>query len=97
MQPILWTEAELAEEAALATTHHFEPEEDEPTDCSDDDEWSDDDLCSRCNGSGEGMYDGSTCSSCGGSGTARKGDNDDRWADAADHYWDMKKEESLEW
>jgi len=30
-------------------------------------------LCSRCNGSGEGMYDGSTCSSCGGSGVAGGG------------------------
>lgn len=25
-------------------------------------------LCSNCNGSGEGMYDGSRCSSCGGKG-----------------------------
>lgn len=31
----------------------------------DDDE---DDICSSCNGSGEGMYDGSTCGVCGGSG-----------------------------
>jgi len=26
------------------------------------------DLCTTCNGSGEGMYDGSYCSTCGGSG-----------------------------
>jgi len=25
-------------------------------------------ICGSCNGSGEGMYDGSTCRSCGGSG-----------------------------
>ena len=28
-----------------------------------------DNLCTSCNGSGEGMWDGSTCSSCKGSGT----------------------------
>lgn len=26
------------------------------------------DYCSRCNGSGEGLYDGSTCSGCKGRG-----------------------------
>lgn len=25
-------------------------------------------ICSACNGSGEGMYDGSVCDTCGGSG-----------------------------
>lgn len=34
------------------------------------------DLCGQCNGSGEGMYDGSTCRSCGGSGVGG-GDYDD--------------------
>lgn len=28
-------------------------------------------ICSSCNGSGEGMYDGSTCRTCKGSGEAR--------------------------
>ena len=28
------------------------------------------DICPQCNGSGEGMYDGSRCSSCKGTGTA---------------------------
>lgn len=28
-----------------------------------------DDLCGACNGSGEGMYDGSTCPVCKGSGS----------------------------
>lgn len=30
-------------------------------------------LCGRCNGSGEGMHDGSTCRACGGSGERRPG------------------------
>lgn len=28
----------------------------------------DDEICSDCNGSGEGMYDGTRCCACGGSG-----------------------------
>lgn len=28
-------------------------------------------LCTMCNGTGEGMYDGSRCSVCGGSGEAK--------------------------
>lgn len=28
-------------------------------------------ICSRCNGSGEGMWDGSSCSSCNGSGEVK--------------------------
>jgi DnaJ-class molecular chaperone len=35
-------------------------------------------LCVRCNGAGEGMFDGSRCSSCGGSGVERiEGDDDE--------------------
>lgn len=34
-------------------------------------------LCTTCNGSGEGMYEGSRCSSCGGGGEARRYNNDD--------------------
>lgn len=43
-----------------------------------DSEFPDDDplICVRCNGSGEGMYDGSTCSACGGSGVERKRNED---------------------
>ena len=33
-------------------------------------EYSDDEICQACSGSGEGMYDGTTCSSCKGSGVA---------------------------
>ena len=35
-------------------------------------------ICSRCNGSGEGMWDGSTCSSCNGSGE-EKPKMDESW------------------
>ena len=31
----------------------------------------DDEICPACNGSGEGMYDGTRCRSCGGSGVER--------------------------
>lgn len=41
-------------------------------------------YCTSCNGSGEGMYDGSRCSSCGGSGMER-GDSDD-FDDPVDEY-----------
>jgi len=33
-----------------------------------DDEDDEEGVCSACNGSGEGAYDGSTCSECGGRG-----------------------------
>ena len=36
-----------------------EPDDDEP------------ELCTYCNGSGEGMYDGTRCGHCGGRGTMR--------------------------
>lgn len=42
---------------------HMEEEEEEEE--FDEDE---EDVCGQCNGSGEGMWDGSTCRSCGGSG-----------------------------
>jgi hypothetical protein len=32
-------------------------------------------YCVECNGSGEGMYDGSTCGVCGGSGMGRRDDD----------------------
>lgn len=49
-------------------------------------------YCSQCNGSGEGMYDGSKCHRCGGSGVER--DNSDREeyeADRADKMNDERK------
>jgi len=36
----------------------------------DEDEDEESGICGACNGSGEGMYDGSTCYSCGGAGEA---------------------------
>ena len=38
-------------------------------DSDEDDEPDDAGICSTCNGSGEGMYDGSTCRDCRGSGS----------------------------
>lgn len=43
----------------LLLADNDEPEDDEPL------------ICIGCNGSGEGMYDGSRCTSCGGSGVER--------------------------
>lgn len=43
--------------------HHERYESDEP------------EICATCNGSGEGMYDGTRCSSCGGSGERKKEEN----------------------
>jgi hypothetical protein len=42
-------------------------------------------ICGHCNGSGEGMYDGTTCSACGGSGIER--DDDD---EGSDDYWETE-------
>lgn len=47
-----------------------EPDED----IEEDDE---DEICSWCSGSGEGMYDGSTCGKCHGSGVEPREKDDD--------------------
>jgi hypothetical protein len=50
----------------------------------DDDNYEDEEpMCSSCNGTGEGMYDGSRCRVCGGSGVEEK-DYDDY--DGPDDY-----------
>jgi len=41
----------------------YEPVEAYEIDDDDHDE-DDDDICPDCNGSGEGMYDGTTCTTC---------------------------------
>lgn len=43
-------------------------------------------ICASCNGSGEGMYDGTRCSRCGGSGEERGDDEEDssHWDDVRD-------------
>lgn len=45
---------------------HFVPYEELPDDLKDDP--LEEDICPSCNGSGEGMYDGTKCSSCRGKG-----------------------------
>ena len=55
----------------------------------DDDEES---YCPQCNGSGEGMYDGTRCGSCGGSGVERDNSRREDWeADRADQRNDEAK------
>lgn len=61
---------------------------DDEDDEEDNEEYYDDDvLCVHCNGSGEGMYDGTTCSMCGGSGVIDEDDDRDEpdW-DYYPHY-----------
>lgn len=51
----------------LASVHSAPEDHDTTTeDVLDDDEDSDpaDDICPACNGSGEGMYDGTSCGTC---------------------------------
>lgn len=55
---------------------------------------TDDLLCGSCNGSGEGMYDGSTCCHCGGSGEERdyEAEYDDECA-RGDYKRDLAKDD----
>ena len=46
-------------------------------------------ICTACNGSGEGMYDGTRCRSCGGSGVERTERNE--------QDWDAMRKERAEW
>jgi hypothetical protein len=49
------------------------------------------DFCPVCNGTGDGMYDGSSCPSCGGSGEAiDQNEQDDISAGCAERAWDDK-------
>jgi hypothetical protein len=51
-------------------------------------------LCGSCNGSGEGMYDGSTCHTCGGSGEERDYEAErDREDERADYLRDQEKDD----
>jgi hypothetical protein len=52
-------------------------EKGECPDCAEQDEDDGPEHCSTCNGSGEGMVDGSRCSRCGGSGVIQHKDPDD--------------------
>lgn len=55
-----WRKRQIADELPIT----MEPD-DTDVEPEDDDE---DDICSGCSGSGEGMYDGSTCNKCHGCG-----------------------------
>lgn len=52
------------------------PEEREEEEEEEEDE---DEICGACNGSGEGMYDGSTCSACKGAGEKRRPPPEPDW------------------
>ena len=54
----------------------YEPIEDADDAIEDDDEPG---YCPQCNGSGEGMYDGSKCGHCHGSGVERDESNREDW------------------
>lgn len=58
-----------ARELDPVTLAMIEDHEQALRDAEDDDD--EDDICSACNGSGEGMYDGSTCYKCHGHGHER--------------------------
>lgn len=52
---------------------HFDDEPDiDSSDFEEEENEEEPEICPDCNGSGEGMFDGSTCHSCKGSGVERK-------------------------
>lgn len=57
-----------------------------------------DGICPRCNGSGEGMYDGSSCLFCRGSGSTASAraaqERDDAYADSAYDAWKERRHET---
>ena len=66
---------------------------------ADEDEPEDDEelLCAQCNGSGEGMYDGSRCGSCRGSGVESSMTPEDIEDAKADRYNDERMERLEDW
>lgn len=50
-------------------------------------------ICPHCDGSGEGMYDGSSCYSCRGTGVERDEEDDYSYAD---YLYDKWKDERWE-
>ena len=72
--------------------------DDENEDMDEYDDNDEPDICGSCNGSGEGMYDGSTCSTCRGKGVifSRRDDPSD-YHDSSDYYDDPGDTEAREW
>jgi len=67
-----------------------------PEDCMPDPRNDERCLCSHCNGSGEGMYDGSSCRVCHGSGEVRDLEAErDREDERADYLRDQAKDDRL--
>lgn len=68
----------------------YEEDEEEEEEIEEEEEEEEDDdppTCGNCNGSGEGMWDGSRCSVCGGDGVIIKRDyEDDDWDDYHPNY-----------
>lgn len=63
-------------------------------DCDCEEHEDDDRLCGTCNGSGEGMVDGSSCSSCHGSGNASEARRRQEREEArGDYLYDLWKDE----
>lgn len=54
--------------------------------------WFDtEEVCTRCNGSGEGQFDGAVCTRCHGRGTALSPEEEyERQLDRAEHEYDLK-------
>ena len=51
-------------------------------------------ICPNCNGSGEGMHDGTTCRACGGSGEERSNYEKER-DERAEYEFEVKMEEGF--
>ncbi len=61
------------------------------------DEDEDAPICGNCNGSGEGMYDGTRCYSCGGSGVGSSMSREDIEDAKADRYNDERMARMEDW
>lgn len=79
----LYPKEYLESEVELAPNPELYDEKDEDEDDNDEE---DGDMCSNCNGTGEGQYDGSRCSSCGGSGVIERDYDDYDGPDDYDDY-----------
>jgi len=56
-----------------------------------------DEICGRCNGSGEGMYDGSTCSACKGAGEICRPGPEPDYDAIADERRDERGQDEVDW